>query len=60
MIKIRLQINEPEQTYNSGSQKPIFEYLKMNEHLKRWIKEKYYIRHKENFRNMTLGNPKTG
>lgn len=40
MIKILLQVNESEQTYNSRSQESIFQYLKMNENMKGLTKEK--------------------
>lgn len=60
MIKILLQVNESEQTYNSRSQESIFQYLKMNENMKGLTKEKKLSKKKKSIRNITLDHPERG
>ena len=58
MINILLQINEPEQNMQQRITKAslsAFKYLKMNDDLKVWYKEKKTVEHKKCIRNITLG-----
>lgn len=54
MIKILLQVNESEQTYNSRSQESIFQYLKMNENMKGLTKEKKLSKKKKKYQEHNI------
>lgn len=63
MINILLQINEPEQNIQQRITKAslsAFKYLKMNDDLKVWYKEKKTAEHKKCIRNITLGHHRIG